>query len=182
MKIPGVGPETPTVTNEKGGKQSDTPYGLNLIPPLAILAESKVLKTGAEKYGEGNWKKIEIKDHLNHALQHIYAYLAGDRSDNHLANLACRAHFALELEEEEKTKPVPLICSVCKLGLFPDGPKTKLSFKTESYICDVCDGKACIDCKFPLGSMYFGAGDGTGQKFRCQKCHEAYQNIEKPSF
>jgi len=152
MKIPGVGPETQTVTNAKGGKQSDTPYGLNLIPPLAILAESKVLKTGAEKYGEGNWKRIEIKDHLNHALQHIYAYLAGDRSDNHLANLACRAHFALELEEEGKNS---------------------------QPMNEVFPANRCINCNNPLGNCYYGAGDGTGQKFRCKFCYEALENTKR---
>lgn len=99
IKVPGLEPNMPTVTNEQGGTQSDTPYGLIYVPPLAILAESRVLKTGKEKYGFENWTKIPIEDHINHILQHCFAYLAGDRSDNHLANISCRAHFALELQE-----------------------------------------------------------------------------------
>lgn len=102
VKVPGLDPNMPTVVNSKGGKQSDTPYGLRYVPPLAILEVSKVLKLGADKYGARNWVNIEIEDHLNHALQHIYAYLAGDRSDNHLANLSCRSLFALELQELAK--------------------------------------------------------------------------------
>ncbi len=34
----------------------------------------------------------------------------------------------------------------------------------------------CIDCSEPLGSVFYGAGDGTGQKFRCEKCHKAYED------
>jgi hypothetical protein len=97
MKIPGVGPDTPTTTNEAGGKQSVSLYRFDLIPYLALFSEAKVLAEGAKKYGEWNWEKITIQDHLNHALTHIYAFLAGDVSENHLANLACRAHFALDL-------------------------------------------------------------------------------------
>lgn len=104
IKVEGLSPDQPTVTNEKGGRQSDTPYGFNELPPLALFAEAKVLAAGAKKYGSRNWTNIPIEDHLNHALQHIFAYLAGDRSDHHLANLSCRSHFALELAEMTKQK------------------------------------------------------------------------------
>lgn len=147
-KVKGLSPDQPTTTNEAGGKQSSTPYRLDLIPPLAILRESEVLAGGAIKYGENNWKRIPISDHLNHILQHIYAYLAGDRSDDHLANLACRAHFALELQEEAKNNE--------STGGFT--------------IPDIC-----IDCKGSLSPVFYGAGDGTGQKFRCAKCYELYE-------
>jgi hypothetical protein len=101
-KVKGLDPNMPTVVNAAGGKQSATPYRVDLIPALAILRESEVLAGGAVKYGEKNWENISIPEHLNHALQHIFAYLAGDRSDDHLANLSCRAHFALDLQEQQK--------------------------------------------------------------------------------
>lgn len=107
MEVKGVGRGQETVVNEKGAKQSDSPYRLDLIPPLAILAESEVLKRAAVKYGEWNWLNIDMKDHINHLLQHIFAYLAGDTSDDHLVNIACRAHFALELQERAKSEPNP---------------------------------------------------------------------------
>ena len=99
-----IGPQSETITNESGGKQSDLGVRLDLVPPRALLAEAQVLKAGADKYGVGNWKYIKIDDHLNHALAHIYAFLMGDRSEHHIANLACRAHFALEILEEELEK------------------------------------------------------------------------------
>lgn len=165
MQIKGLSPDQPTTENSAGGKQSASPYRLDLIPPLAILRESEVLATGAKKYGENNWKKIEIKDHLNHILQHVYAYLAHDASDDHLANISCRAHFALELQEEFNQK--------MKGDLEHVGPaNAKLAVEMPRPI-------VCIDCKGPLEQSYYGAGDGTGQKFRCYKCHEALEKTRK---
>jgi len=43
-----------------------------------------------------NWKKIPQKDHLNHALAHIFAHLSGDTGDDHLNNATCRLLFAVE--------------------------------------------------------------------------------------
>ncbi len=57
---------------------------------------------GAEKYEAWNWLRIDVPDHINHALTHLYAYLSGDTSENHLAHAACRVHMALELDERDK--------------------------------------------------------------------------------
>lgn len=96
--IPGVGPDTPTETNEQGGKQSKVPYRCDLLPPLALLDVAAVLCKGLEKYPVDNWRKIDVRDHVNHAMTHLLAYLAGDKQDRHLAHAACRVLFALELE------------------------------------------------------------------------------------
>jgi hypothetical protein len=64
---------------------------------------AKVLSEGAEKYGEQNWRKIDIPDHLNHLLMHTYAYLAGDTTDEHLSHILCRATFALGVSLGEDT-------------------------------------------------------------------------------
>ena len=37
----------------------------------------------------------------NHAIQHLYAYLAGDTSDDHLAHAILRAMFAFEVNHEQ---------------------------------------------------------------------------------
>lgn len=95
--VAGVGPDAPTKVNEQGGRQSDSPYRADLTPPLAFLAVSAVLKHGAEKYGVDNWHAISVREHLNHALVHAFAHLAGDRQDGHLEHFACRALMALEI-------------------------------------------------------------------------------------
>lgn len=96
--VEGVGPDAPVVVSDQGGKHSDSPYRLDVVPPKALLAVSAVLKEGLEKYGLDNWRGISQREHLNHALVHIYAHLAGDQSDSHLTHAACRLLFALETQ------------------------------------------------------------------------------------
>ena len=108
MNLEGMSPNQPIVSNSKGGKQSATPYAMHLVPPTAILEVAKVLEYGAKRYGANNWRDVDIDDHLNHVLAHIYAYLAGDDSDNHLSHAACRILFAVELEQIER----PRCCKV----------------------------------------------------------------------
>jgi hypothetical protein len=96
-KVAGVGKDAPTVTNNKGGKQSKVLYGMACLPPLAVLDVARSLEVGRVKYGKDNWKQIEIDSHLNHALIHLFAYMAGDTSDDHLNHATCRLMFALEL-------------------------------------------------------------------------------------
>lgn len=88
-------PSAPTHTNDQGGSQSLIPVRFDLIDAKALFEMAKVLHTGAEKYGEDNWRLISINEHLNHGLMHVYAYLAGDKSDEHLSHLLCRSTFAL---------------------------------------------------------------------------------------
>src|SRR5690606_35441400 len=66
--VPGVSPDQPVVYNEKGGGQSNLPYRMDLVDPKSILEIASVLKEGAEKYGDDNWKLISTQDHLNHLL------------------------------------------------------------------------------------------------------------------
>src|SRR4051812_9165295 len=96
--VEGVGTDAPIVANERGGKQSHAPYRCDLLPPLAVLAVAKVLAHGAAKYGPHNWHAIPVADHINHAMTHVYAWLAGDKSDDHLGHAACRIVMALDQE------------------------------------------------------------------------------------
>jgi len=96
-KIEGVGPEAAVdVDPDTGSKQSSLPYRCDLLPARAILSVSTVLAHGANKYGEFNWVPISVKSHINHALTHVFAFLAGDESDDHLSHAACRLIMALE--------------------------------------------------------------------------------------
>ena len=102
--ITGVQPDVPTVTNSKGGRQSSTPYAFHYLPPHAVFAAAAVAKYGAEKYGETlldrNYKKIPTDEHINHAIQHLYAFLAGDETDDHLSHAILRVMFAYEVDHE----------------------------------------------------------------------------------
>lgn len=47
----------------------------------------------------GDW--IPRHDHLNHALTHIVAYMAGDTQDDHIGHALTRMAFAASVEEEK---------------------------------------------------------------------------------
>ena len=99
----GLSVDEPVVTNDQGGKQSQTPYGFHLLPASAIFDAAKVCKEGADKYGETfkdrNYTKIDEMEHLNHALQHIYAFIAGDTQDDHLGHALVRLMFAYDTND-----------------------------------------------------------------------------------
>lgn len=59
----------------------------DLISPIALEAWAKTCAEGAAKYGDFNWEKgMPAHDLLNHALRHIYKFLGGDRSEDHLGH------------------------------------------------------------------------------------------------
>lgn len=103
-----LAPDAPVVMNENGGKQSDTPYGFHMLPISSIFAAAEVAQYGAKKYGESfdnrNYTKIPAIEHVNHALQHLYGYLAGDKSDDHLAHAIVRCMFAYDVDQKEDKK------------------------------------------------------------------------------
>lgn len=87
-------PDAPTHTNERGASQSLLEVRFDLIDARALFEMAHVLHQGAVKYGENNWRGIDIPDHINHLITHAYAYLSGDRSDHHLSHMMCRSMFA----------------------------------------------------------------------------------------
>lgn len=98
-------PDAPTDTNSNGGSQSLIEARFDLIDARALLEVAKVLYQGAKKYGADNWRLIPVEDHINHNIMHAYAYLSGDRSDDHLSHMTCRSIFAqgVILQDKEVT-------------------------------------------------------------------------------
>ena len=94
--VNGVGPDAPIVTLEGGGRQSQTPARLDLIPMRALLHVGAILQEGAAKYGINNWRSIPVESHLNKAMIHIAAFLLGDTQDDHIGHACCRLQMALE--------------------------------------------------------------------------------------
>lgn len=96
-------PNEPEIeVNELGGKQSKLKERFDFLPPNAVSSCARTIGYGESKYGEGNWKKISILSHINHALGHLFKYLAKDKSEDHLSHAASRLLFALELELGKK--------------------------------------------------------------------------------
>jgi len=90
------------VTNDQGGMQSYLPYRFDLIPKETLFEIARVFKEGANTYGVDNWKLISATDHINHALSHIYAQLAGDSQDDHMIHALCRLFMADWLIREQE--------------------------------------------------------------------------------
>lgn len=104
VEVKGVGKDAPMVVNEHGGKQSKVEYAFDQLDPLAMFQLAGIIQKGAEKYGRDNWKKITTEEHLNHALQHIFAHLAGDKQDDHLGHAFCRLMFAIVVDRDGLTQ------------------------------------------------------------------------------
>jgi hypothetical protein len=103
--IKGVSKDAPKTVNEQGGGQSAVSYGFDCLDPKAMFKMTEALEEGRKEYGKDNWRKISIDDHLNHLLIHVFAYMAGDRQDDHLGHAMCRAMFACAVDitnNEEK--------------------------------------------------------------------------------
>ena len=72
----------------------------HLISPVGMRRLGETMKEGFDKYGAFNYEKgMPIGDTLNHALQHIFNYLDGDRSEDHLAHGAFNLFAAMHMEE-----------------------------------------------------------------------------------
>lgn len=91
-------------TTKDGGKQHQRPYRMQAVPAKAILEVGKVRDKAYRVHGypDDNYKSIDIKENVGRAIMHLYAWLSGDRSNEHLAHAATRALFALEQELDKK--------------------------------------------------------------------------------
>lgn len=80
---------------------------LDLLSPEIIEAVGAVMTYGAEKYGEGNYKKVEPKRCRAALMRHICKWLKdphGTDDDSglpHLYHIACNVAFLLELDKGE---------------------------------------------------------------------------------
>jgi hypothetical protein len=61
----------------------------DLISPIGLRALARTYAEGARKFGANNWENgMPVTDLLNHALAHVYKFLAGDRAEDHLPHAA----------------------------------------------------------------------------------------------
>lgn len=87
---------------ESGAKRGDrTGKGrYDLIPEEGLKRLAKVYEEGAVKYGDSNWKKgYNISRTLDSAIRHLYNYMGGDNSEDHLAQACWNLMAAMYFEE-----------------------------------------------------------------------------------
>lgn len=71
----------------RSGDCEQTRY--DLISPIGLERLAQTYAEGAEKFGPFNWENgMPVNDLLNHAVAHVYKFLRGDRSEDHLAHAA----------------------------------------------------------------------------------------------
>lgn len=86
---------------KNGARQSALATRWDLLDPAAMQSMAKTVAEGSARYGDNNWRLIPVESHLNHLIEHVYAYLRGDQSEDHLSHALCRAMFALAVHINE---------------------------------------------------------------------------------
>ena len=80
-------------------------YALDDLEPEEVqqmIKIAKVLQFGADKYKANNWRLIPQEEHINHALIHLMAALAGDTQDDHIDHALCRLMMAYATKKSDK--------------------------------------------------------------------------------
>jgi hypothetical protein len=94
------------------GSVRDTRTGkgrFDLIPPVSLKRLAQHFENGAVKYGDRNWEKGQpISRYLDSAIRHLYDFLGGDRSEDHLAAAAWNAFAAIHTEQKVADGELPV--------------------------------------------------------------------------
>lgn len=80
----------------------------DLMSPIGLRRYAEAMAEGVDKYGEFNWEQgMPVHDILNHAIRHIFLYLEGDRTEDHLGHAAWNIMSACHSDElwPELNKP-----------------------------------------------------------------------------
>lgn len=84
----------------------------DLISGVAMRRLAETYNEGATKYGEHNWRKgFKTSGLINHALRHIFLWLEGDDTEDHLTHAAWNLLTAIDFTE---TRP-DLVDRYCDL-------------------------------------------------------------------
>lgn len=89
-------------TFETGAKRSTDADSVryDAIPTGGLERLAKTCAEGIEKYGKDNWKKgLPADDVVNHVIRHIYLWIEGDRTEDHLAHAAWGLFVVMHFEK-----------------------------------------------------------------------------------
>jgi len=97
------GPDEETKEMKSSGAiQNYVEESFEIIPRPTISAIARTMKEGLEKYGYRNYMGIPKEEHIGRAIRHMYAYLDGDTTEEHLAHAITRLGFAVEMKHIEE--------------------------------------------------------------------------------
>lgn len=94
--------------NDNGGKEHERPFRSQALFFKALLAISGVRYDAVvnKGYEDDNYKKIDKYQHLGRCLTHLFAYMSGDKSNDHLSHAATRLLMALEMDLDEQDEEI----------------------------------------------------------------------------
>jgi hypothetical protein len=107
-----VAPATNAKTYSTGGKKEvQGKSKLSLVPLAALERIADRIEESIPKYGKDNWKKgFPISECVDAAMRHLYAYSAGENSEDHLAaaltNLAFATHFEVHFANNKEVNDI----------------------------------------------------------------------------
>ena len=100
-----LAPETPKDESNPKDRCGLKKAPLRLVPWVSIIQLARVMKLGADKYGEVNWreKKPRLTVYFEAALRHLLAYADGQNTDpesgeSHLAHVMANMAILLDAE------------------------------------------------------------------------------------
>lgn len=91
-----------TISFESGAVRSADAESVryDLITPIGLRRLAETYKEGSLKYSDRNWEKgMPASGLINHAVSHVYKWLAGDVEEDHLAHAAWNLLAVLHFEE-----------------------------------------------------------------------------------
>ncbi len=69
--------------------------------PRAIAAVTQGMKDGADTHeADEAWKQLDVSDLITHLSGHYVQFLQGNKDEDHLRNMICRALMVLEMREK----------------------------------------------------------------------------------
>lgn len=89
------------VTQNGASRSTDSGKGrFDLISVHAIMRVAKHYENGAKKYKDRNWEAgMSMSRYISSALRHLFKYIGGDRSEDHLAAAAWNVFAMMDHEE-----------------------------------------------------------------------------------